>query len=68
MGKSLMLIGLTLFLLGAFWHWGARFGLGSLPGDFTWKKGSFTFFAPLGTSLILSLVLSLILWLIQKSR
>ncbi len=42
--------------------------LGKLPGDFTYKGKSVTVFAPLGTSLLLSLLLTVILWIIGHWR
>jgi hypothetical protein len=68
MGKVLILIGLLFLaagiLLSYFPHifrW-----LGKLPGDFSWKSGSFSFHFPLATSLVISLILSLIFWLFRK--
>ncbi|HZE20631.1 MAG TPA: DUF2905 domain-containing protein [Desulfobaccales bacterium] len=34
-----------------------------MPGDISYKKGNFTFYFPLGTSILLSIILSLILYL-----
>lgn len=66
-GKFLIVAGLVLvgaglvFLLSDKIPW-----LGKLPGNFTVKKDSFTFYFPLATCLIISVVLSLILWLFRK--
>jgi len=40
--------------------------LGRLPGDILVKREKFTFYFPLATSLLISLILSLILWLFRK--
>lgn len=40
--------------------------LGKLPGDITIKRGNFTFYFPLATCLIASVILSLILWFLRK--
>lgn len=40
--------------------------LGKLPGDFTWQRGSFTFYFPLGTCLLLSIILTLLFSLFRK--
>ena len=37
-----------------------------LPGDFVVRRGNFTFYFPLMTSILLSLVLSLLLWLFRR--
>jgi DUF2905 family protein len=69
LGKALIVTGLILVVLGAA-IWG--FGSGSitgpipgrLPGDIYVRRGNFTFYFPITTSLIVSIVLSLIIaWL-----
>ncbi len=59
MGKTLVLIGLAIAVLGLVMMLGLP--LGRLPGDFYVKRGSVSFYFPLTTSIILSVVLSLIL-------
>lgn len=66
MAKILMIAGASLFLLGLIWHFRGSLGIGSLPGDFILKRGNFTFYFPLATSLLLSLILSLLLWFFRK--
>jgi len=58
-GGLMFLIGLVLTLLG-------RMGLGRLPGDVVVERGNFTFYFPLVTSILLSLVLSGLLWLLRR--
>ena len=60
LGKALLGIGLFLVLLGAFLLLAARIGLplGRLPGDISYRGKNFSVFAPLGTSILLSLLLS----------
>ena len=69
LGKALIVTGLILVVLGAA-VWG--FGSGSitgpipgrLPGDFYLRRGNFSFYFPLTTSIIVSIVVSLIVaWL-----
>jgi len=43
-----------------------RLGLGRLPGDLVYKRGNFTFYFPLMTSIVLSIVLSLLLWVFRR--
>ena len=59
MGKALVLIGLGIAGLGLAVMLGVP--LGRLPGDFYMRRGSFTFYFPLATSIILSILLTLIL-------
>jgi len=54
-GALLFVVGLIMIGLGRF------FNFGSLPGDIVYKKGNFTFYFPIVTCLILSVVFSLIL-------
>ncbi len=57
-GAALLLIGLVLQLVG---QW---IPFGQLPGDFKWTRGHTTFYFPLATSLVLSVVLTVLaqLW------
>jgi hypothetical protein len=43
-----------------------RTAIGRLPGDFVVRRGNFTFYFPLMTSIALSLLLSLLLWLFRR--
>lgn len=67
-----MLIGLGLVLLGLglAWPWIARLGLGALPGDVRIERPGFSFYFPIGSTLlisvVLSLVVSLLLWLWRR--
>jgi hypothetical protein len=59
MGKTLVLIGLGIAALGLVVMLGVP--LGRLPGDFYVRRGNFSFYFPLATSIILSILLTLIL-------
>lgn len=52
-GALIFVIGLVIFLLG-------KTNIGTIPGDIVIKKGNFTFFFPVVTCIIISVVLSLI--------
>jgi hypothetical protein len=58
MGKTLVLAGLALAGLGLLIMIGVP--LGRLPGDFAVRRGNFSFYFPLATSIILSIILTLI--------
>jgi hypothetical protein len=66
MAKVLILIGLVLIVVGLIWLAGERLGIGRLPGDIVVERENFTFYFPLMTSLIVSVVLSLLLWLFSR--
>ena len=59
MGKTLVLIGLGIACLGLLVMLGVP--LGRLPGDFSVRRGNFSFYFPLATSIILSILLTLVL-------
>jgi hypothetical protein len=59
MGKVLVLLGLGIAGLGLLMMLGVPFG--RLPGDFYVRRGNFTFYFPLATSIILSILLTLVL-------
>ena len=64
MGKLLVLVGLALVAAGLLVMWGVPFG--RLPGDLVVRRGSFTLYVPLATSIVLSLVLTLLLTLLRR--
>jgi hypothetical protein len=67
LGKPLIVIGLVIAALGVVITLAGKLPwLGRLPGDITIKRENFTFYFPLATSILLSLLLSLILWLFRK--
>lgn len=66
-GKLLILIGVVIvgaglvFLLSDKIPW-----IGRLPGDITIKRDNFTFYFPLATCILISVVLSLLFWFFRK--
>ncbi|AST92712.1 DUF2905 domain-containing protein [Sutcliffiella cohnii] len=61
--KMLMILGGVLLLIGLLWQ-----VVGKIPGDIVVKKGNFTFFFPIVTSIIISVVLSLVFYFIGRFR
>jgi hypothetical protein len=59
MGKTLVFVGLAIAALGLVVMLGVP--LGRLPGDFYVRRGGFSFYFPLATSIILSILLTLVL-------
>jgi hypothetical protein len=66
LGRMLMIAGAVLFLLGLALTLVGRTPLGRLPGDVVVERGHFTFYFPIVTSILLSLLLSGILWLLRR--
>lgn len=59
--KTLIFFGVVLIVAGVLVGvFGKMPGIGKLPGDIYVKKGNFTFYFPLATSLLLSLLLTLV--------
>jgi hypothetical protein len=59
LGRFLILAGLLIAGVGVLMTLGLP--IGRLPGDFTFRRGTFSFYFPLATSLLVSLVLTLIM-------
>jgi len=58
MGRALILFGLLAVGVGVLINLG--YPIGRLPGDFTFRRGTFTLYIPLATSLLASVVLTLV--------
>lgn len=66
-GKTLIVFGVILAGLGVLLLFAGKIPfIGKLPGDIYIKKENFSFYFPLTTSILISLILSLILFLWQK--
>ncbi|HZX47319.1 MAG TPA: DUF2905 domain-containing protein [Clostridia bacterium] len=65
-GKIILTFGLIMVLVGGGLLLIGKLGLGKLPGDIFFQRGNTTFYFPLATSLIVSLVLTIILNLIFR--
>ena len=70
LGRTLMLLGVSLALLGAFIFFGGKlpFRLGRLPGDLVHKGEHTTVYFPIMTSVLLSIGVSLLIWIISRFR
>ena len=66
MSRFLIVIGIGCVVVGLLWPWLTRLGFGRLPGDFRVESDGFSFYFPLATSIVISVVLSLIFWLINR--
>jgi hypothetical protein len=63
-GRLLIIAGLVLAGIGLLITLGAP--IGRLPGDFTVRRGSVTFYFPLATSIIVSALLTLLLTILRR--
>ena len=64
MGKLLVIIGLIIAGTGLLMMMGVP--IGRLPGDFTYRRGNTTFYFPLTTSILASVVLTVLLSLLRR--
>jgi hypothetical protein len=66
-GKMLIFLGLLLVALGLLFSLVGKLPwLGNLPGDITIERGRFTFYFPIATSILISVILSLVLYLFRR--
>ena len=67
-GKFVFIIGLILIAAGALlWRFPGLFGwMGKLPGDISVQKGNFSFYFPIVTCVLLSIILTLLSWLFRR--
>ena len=66
-GKILLILGILFVAIGLFLMFGPKIPLlGKLPGDFMVRRGNFTLYFPLATSILLSIVLTLIFFIFRK--
>ncbi|HEU5197281.1 MAG TPA: DUF2905 domain-containing protein [Methylomirabilota bacterium] len=66
-GRMLIVLGIVIALVGLVLMVAGRVPwLGRLPGDIHVERGHWSFYFPLGTSIVLSLLLTLVLWLIGR--
>jgi hypothetical protein len=67
-GKFVAIAGVFLFAVGLMlWRFPGLFGwLGKLPGDISVQKGSYSFYFPVATCILVSIVLTLLSWLFRR--
>jgi hypothetical protein len=66
MSRTFIIFGLVLVAAGLLWPWLGKLGLGRLPGDISIERPTYSFYFPLMTSLVISVVLSVVLWLFNR--
>ena len=70
MGRTLIILGIVLVVVGVAISFGDRLPLklGRLPGDVVYQRKNTTVYFPIVTSILLSVVLTLVMWLFGRSR
>ena len=67
LGKTLILIGIVLVVVGAIFSLAGKLPwLGHLPGDITIQRERFTFYFPLATCILVSIIISLVLYFFRR--
>lgn len=66
MARVLIVVGLVLVMVGLLWPFLSRIGLGRLPGDIVVQRDHMTFYFPIVTCLLLSLLLSAAFWVFHR--
>ena len=67
LGKFLILLGAFIILVGVLLLIGEKIPwIGRLPGDMIIRKKNFTFYFPLATSILISIILTLLFWIFRK--
>jgi hypothetical protein len=66
-GKTLIYLGLLLVIVGVVFSLAGKLTwLGHLPGDITIQRERFTFYFPLATCILISLIISLVLYFFRR--
>jgi uncharacterized membrane protein len=66
-GKTLIFIGIVLIIIGIVFSASGKIPwLGNLPGDIYIQRGRFTFYFPLATCLLISVIITLVLYLFRR--
>ncbi len=67
LGRALIILGGIIAAVGVLLVFSGKLPwLGRLPGDIYVKKENFSFFFPITTCILVSIIISFILWLIRK--
>jgi hypothetical protein len=66
MARFLIALGLAILAIGLLWPYLSQIGLGRLPGDIVIERENMTFYFPLMTCLLVSVLLSLVFWVVNR--
>jgi Protein of unknown function (DUF2905) len=67
-GRALIALGILLVIVGVAVEYAPRlpFRIGRLPGDIYFHRGNTTFYFPIVTCVLVSVVLTLVLWIVNR--
>jgi hypothetical protein len=67
-GKFVVILGAVLVVVGVvLWRFPGLFAwVGKLPGDISVQKGNFSFYFPVATCILVSIILTLVSWLFRR--
>lgn len=70
LAKSFIILGIVFIVIGIFLYFGDKlpFNIGHLPGDISIKKENFSFYFPITSSIILSIILSVLFYFFMKFK
>lgn len=66
MQRILIITGILVLTAGLLWPWISKLGLGRLPGDIVIERDGFSFYFPITTCIVVSVVITIIFWLFRK--
>jgi hypothetical protein len=66
MTRFLVVLGFAIVVAGLLWPYLGQLGLGRLPGDIVIERENMTFYFPLMTCLLVSVLFSLVFWVVNR--
>jgi hypothetical protein len=66
MSRILIIVGLLIALVGVGWPWLSKIPFGRLPGDIRVEREGFSFYFPLMTSILVSVVVSAVMYFFRR--
>lgn len=66
MQRTLIVIGIVIIVIGVGWPYLSKLPIGRLPGDIVIDRPNMTFYFPVTTMILVSVIVSVILWILRK--
>ena len=66
MQRTLIAIGIVIIIIGIGWPYLSKLPIGRLPGDIIVDRPNMTFYFPVTTMILVSIIVSVILWILRK--
>lgn len=66
MNRTIIIIGLIIIIIGLAWPILSKLPFGKLPGDFIYKKEGFSFYFPISTMIVVSIIVTVIFYIFRK--